>query len=63
MAADEATVSHVLPHVVWWKLVLIDPTKNIIKDNERTSMNEQNTLLYKKYISLILFSKEAHSLM
>ena len=23
------------------------PTKNIIKDNERTSMNERNTLLYK----------------
>ena len=25
-------------------------------------MNERNTLLYKKYISLILFSKGAHSL-
>ena len=28
-------------------ILLIDPTKNIIKDNERTSMNERNTLLYK----------------
>ena len=35
----------------------MDSTKNIIKDNERTSMNERNTLLYKKHISLILFSK------
>ena len=23
MAADEARVSHVLPHVVWWKLYMI----------------------------------------
>ena len=42
---------------------LIDPTKTIFKDNERTSMNERNTFLYKKYISLILFSKGAHSLL
>ena len=43
-------------------ILLIEPIKNIIKDNERTSMNERNTLLYKN-TSLILFSKGAHSLL
>ena len=28
-------------------ILLIDSTKNIIKDNERTSMNERNIPLYK----------------
>ena len=37
------------------------PNQEHNQDNERASMNEQNTLLYKN-ISLILFSKGAHSL-
>ena len=40
-------------------ILLIDPTKNMIKDNERTSINEtkRNTLLYKN-ISLSHFILE-----
>ena len=36
-------------------ILLIDPTKNLIKDNKRTSMNKQITLLYKN-ISLSFYS-------
>ena len=36
------------------------PTKNINKDNERTSMNERNTLLYKN-IYLSFYSRKAHT--
>ena len=49
--------------VLWWQqlaayccILLIDPTQNIIKDNERTSMNERNTFLYKKYNISLIFS-------
>ena len=39
-------------------IVLIDPTKNKIKDNQRTSMNERNTILYKNIYLQSILEKE-----
>ena len=44
-------------------ILLINPDKNIIKDNERTSIIETKHTSLWKYISLVLFSKGAHSLL
>ena len=41
-------------------ILFIDTTKNIIKDDELTSMNEQNTLLYKN-IPLSLYSRRGYT--
>ena len=40
-------------------ILLIDPTKTILKDNERTSMNKRNTLLYKN-LSFSFYSRKGH---
>ena len=42
-------------------ILLIDPTKNITKDNERTSLNEPKHNFFYKNISLSFYSRKGHT--
>ena len=52
------TDTHALTHTCC--ILLKEPTKNIIKDNERTKRTKRNTLLYRK-LSLSFYFRKGHT--